>query len=83
MLEKVEDAVRVTQNNDLCVAETLAAARCVCNADAKTLPISINNTKTTETIEMITENISFFQGLGAFHLEGHRSSCLRRCPCAT
>ncbi|KAG5286307.1 hypothetical protein AALO_G00013390 [Alosa alosa] len=27
MLEKVEDAVRVTQNNDLCVAETLAAAR--------------------------------------------------------
>lgn len=35
MLEKVEDAVRVTQNNDACVAETLAAARwvsslCVC-----------------------------------------------------
>lgn len=27
MLEKVEDAIRVTQNNDLCVAETLAAAR--------------------------------------------------------
>ncbi|KAJ8274428.1 hypothetical protein COCON_G00090530 [Conger conger] len=27
MLEKVEDATRVTQNNDLCVAETLAAAR--------------------------------------------------------
>ncbi|TNM98079.1 hypothetical protein fugu_014325 [Takifugu bimaculatus] len=27
MLEKVEDAVRVTQNNDACVAETLAAAR--------------------------------------------------------
>lgn len=30
MLEKVEDAVRVTQNNDACVAETLAAARSVC-----------------------------------------------------
>lgn len=29
MLEKVEDAVRVTQNNDACVAETLAAARSV------------------------------------------------------
>lgn len=29
MLEKVEDAVRVTQNNDACVAETLAAARLV------------------------------------------------------
>ncbi|KAJ8357152.1 hypothetical protein SKAU_G00199460 [Synaphobranchus kaupii] len=27
MLEKVEDAIRVTQNNDLCIAETLAAAR--------------------------------------------------------
>ncbi|KAL0966919.1 hypothetical protein UPYG_G00302270 [Umbra pygmaea] len=27
MLEKVEDAVRVTQNNDVCVADTLAAAR--------------------------------------------------------
>lgn len=27
MLEKVEDAVRVTQNDDACVAETLAAAR--------------------------------------------------------
>lgn len=27
MLEKVEAAVRVTQNNDACVAETLAAAR--------------------------------------------------------
>ncbi|KAK9539363.1 hypothetical protein VZT92_004473 [Zoarces viviparus] len=27
MLEKVEQAVRVTQNNDACVAETLAAAR--------------------------------------------------------
>jgi len=27
MLEKVENAVRVTQNNDACVAETLAAAR--------------------------------------------------------
>uniref|UniRef100_A0A3Q3MBB3 Selenoprotein J n=1 Tax=Mastacembelus armatus TaxID=205130 RepID=A0A3Q3MBB3_9TELE len=27
MLEKVEQAVRVTQNNDVCVAETLAAAR--------------------------------------------------------
>ncbi|XP_070988984.1 crystallin J1A-like [Oncorhynchus clarkii lewisi] len=27
MLEKVEEAVRVTQNNDACVAETLAAAR--------------------------------------------------------
>lgn len=30
MLEKVELAVRVTQNNDACVAETLAAARSVC-----------------------------------------------------
>lgn len=30
MLEKVEQAVRVTQNNDECVAETLAAARSVC-----------------------------------------------------
>ncbi|CDQ82529.1 unnamed protein product [Oncorhynchus mykiss] len=29
MLEKVEEAVRVTQNNDACVAETLAAARSV------------------------------------------------------
>lgn len=29
MLEKVEAAVRVTQNNDACVAETLAAARWV------------------------------------------------------
>lgn len=29
MLEKVEQAVRVTQNNDACVAETLAAARSV------------------------------------------------------
>lgn len=27
MLEKVEQAVRVTQNNDACVAVTLAAAR--------------------------------------------------------
>lgn len=27
MLEKVEQAIRVTQNNDECVAETLAAAR--------------------------------------------------------
>ncbi|CAB1326815.1 unnamed protein product [Coregonus sp. 'balchen'] len=27
LLEKVEEAVRVTQNNDACVAETLAAAR--------------------------------------------------------
>lgn len=27
MLERVEEAVRVTQNNDVCVAETLAAAR--------------------------------------------------------
>ena len=27
MLEKVEEAIRVTQNNDTCVAETLAAAR--------------------------------------------------------
>lgn len=27
MLEKVEQAIRVTQNNDACVAETLAAAR--------------------------------------------------------
>lgn len=27
MLEKVEQAVRVTQNNDACVAETLVAAR--------------------------------------------------------
>lgn len=27
MLEKVEVAVRVTQNNDACVADTLAAAR--------------------------------------------------------
>ncbi|KAG7457161.1 hypothetical protein MATL_G00243580 [Megalops atlanticus] len=27
MLEKVEDAIRVTQNNDACVTETLAAAR--------------------------------------------------------
>lgn len=27
MLEKVEEAVRVTQNNDACVAVTLAAAR--------------------------------------------------------
>ena len=27
MLEKVEDAIRVTQNSDECVAETLAAAR--------------------------------------------------------
>ncbi len=30
MLEKVEQATRVTQNNDECVAETLAAARSVC-----------------------------------------------------
>lgn len=30
MLEKVEQATRVTQNNDGCVAETLAAARSVC-----------------------------------------------------
>ena len=29
MLEKVEQAVRVTQNNDACVTETLAAARSV------------------------------------------------------
>uniref|UniRef100_A0A096M4R8 Selenoprotein J n=1 Tax=Poecilia formosa TaxID=48698 RepID=A0A096M4R8_POEFO len=29
MLEKVEQAIRVTQNNDECVAETLAAARSV------------------------------------------------------
>lgn len=29
MLEKVELATRVTQNNDACVAETLAAARSV------------------------------------------------------
>lgn len=29
MLEKVELAIRVTQNNDECVAETLAAARSV------------------------------------------------------
>lgn len=27
MLEKVEKAIRVTQNNDMCVAATLAAAR--------------------------------------------------------
>lgn len=27
MLEKVEKAIRVTQNNDMCVAETLMAAR--------------------------------------------------------
>lgn len=27
MLEKVEKAIRVTQNNDMCVAETLVAAR--------------------------------------------------------
>lgn len=27
MLEKVEKVVRVTQNNDICVAGTLAAAR--------------------------------------------------------
>lgn len=27
MLEKVEKAIRVTQNNDMCVAVTLAAAR--------------------------------------------------------
>lgn len=27
MLEKVEKAMRVTQNNDMCVAVTLAAAR--------------------------------------------------------
>lgn len=27
MLEKVEQAIRVTQNNDECVAETLAAVR--------------------------------------------------------
>ncbi|KAG7487517.1 hypothetical protein MATL_G00024390 [Megalops atlanticus] len=27
MLERVEDAIRVTQNNDMCVTETLAAAR--------------------------------------------------------
>lgn len=27
MLEKVEQAIRVTQNNDECVTETLAAAR--------------------------------------------------------
>ncbi|XP_036378110.1 crystallin J1A-like isoform X2 [Megalops cyprinoides] len=27
MLKKVEDAIRVTQNNDMCVTETLAAAR--------------------------------------------------------
>lgn len=27
MLEKVETAIRVTQNNDMCVAMTLAAAR--------------------------------------------------------
>lgn len=30
MLEKVEEATRVTQNSDDCVAETLAAARLVC-----------------------------------------------------
>lgn len=29
MLEKVEQAIRVTQNNDACVAESLAAARSV------------------------------------------------------
>lgn len=28
MLERVEAAMRVTQNNDACVAVTLAAARC-------------------------------------------------------
>lgn len=33
MLERVEDAVRVTQNNDLCVTETLAAARSVCGPE--------------------------------------------------
>lgn len=27
MLEKVKKAIRVTQNNDMCVAVTLAAAR--------------------------------------------------------
>lgn len=27
MLEKVEKAIRVTQNNDMCVTVTLAAAR--------------------------------------------------------
>lgn len=27
MLERVEDAIRVTQNNDMCVAVTLVAAR--------------------------------------------------------
>lgn len=29
MLERVEEATRVTQNNDMCVAVTLAAARLV------------------------------------------------------
>lgn len=29
MLERVEEAIRVTQNNDMCVAVTLAAARLV------------------------------------------------------
>lgn len=29
MLERIEEATRVTQNNDICVAVTLAAARLV------------------------------------------------------
>ncbi len=29
MLERIEEAIRVTQNNDICVAVTLAAARLV------------------------------------------------------
>lgn len=29
MLQRVEEATRVTQNNDMCVAVTLAAARLV------------------------------------------------------
>lgn len=45
MLEKVEQAVRVTQNNDDCVAETLAAARSVCSANASfSLPVTDENT---------------------------------------
>ncbi|KAK5602981.1 hypothetical protein CRENBAI_017292 [Crenichthys baileyi] len=47
MLEKVEQAVRVTQNNDECVAETLAAARflehfILTGPDPKALDVVLN-----------------------------------------
>uniref|UniRef100_A0A1A8AYA4 Selenoprotein J n=2 Tax=Nothobranchius furzeri TaxID=105023 RepID=A0A1A8AYA4_NOTFU len=47
MLEKVEQAVRVTQNNDECVAETLAAARflehfIINGPDPKVLDVVLN-----------------------------------------